>query len=79
VTLLFSTTIFGRSVGDDLYVVPDHGRQLLQTDHHGVIHVSFRSEESLNLCVDEMERREFPLPGEVPDSTFKQPCWMKGR
>src|SRR5678815_1860245 len=31
VTLLFSTTIFGWSVGDDLYVVPDHGQHLLQT------------------------------------------------
>ena len=77
VTLLFSTTIFGWSVGDDLYVVPNHGRHLLQTDHHGVIHLSFRTEESLNLCVDEMERRGFSLPSEVPDSTFKQPGWMK--
>src|SRR5262245_57822161 len=79
VTLLFNTTIFGRSVGDDLYVVPDHGRHVLQTDHHGVIHVSFRTEDSLNLCVDEMARRGFPLPGEVPDFTFKQPDWMKKR
>jgi hypothetical protein len=77
VTLLFITTIFGFSVGDDLYVVPDHGQHLLQTDHHGVIHVSFRTEESLNRCVDEMARRGFQLPGEVPDSTFKQPGWMK--
>jgi hypothetical protein len=79
VTLLFTTTIFGCSVGDDLYVVPEHGRHLLQTDHHGVIHVSFRTDESLNLCVDEMDRRGFPLPSEVPDSTFKQPGWMKRR
>jgi hypothetical protein len=79
VTLLFITTIFGWSVGDDLYVVPDHGQHVLQTDHHDVIHMSFCTEESLDLCVDEMERREFPLPGEVPDSTFKQPGWMKGR
>jgi len=77
VTLLFSTTIFGWSVGEDLYVVPDHGRQLLKTDHHGVIHVSFRTEESLNECVEEMARRGFPLPKEVPDPTFKQPEWMK--
>ena len=77
VTLLFSTTIFGWSVGEDLYVVPTHGRHLLQTDHHGVIHLSFRTEESLTLCIDEMERRGFSLPGEVPDSTFKQPGWMK--
>ncbi|HEY2433592.1 MAG TPA: hypothetical protein VGI12_13030 [Vicinamibacterales bacterium] len=76
-TLLFSTTIFGWSVGEDLYVVPDHGKHLLQMDHHGVIHVSFRTEDSLNVCVEEMERRGFPLPDEVPDATFKQPEWMK--
>jgi hypothetical protein len=76
-TLLFSTTIFGWTVSEDLYVVPNHGRYLLQTDHHGVIHVSFRSEEDMNRCVIEMERREFPLPDEVPDPTFKQPRWME--
>lgn len=77
VTLLFSTTIFGWSVGDDLYVVPDHAQHLLQTDHHGVIHVSFRTEDGLKPYVEEMERRGFPLPNEVPDPTFKQPQWMK--
>jgi hypothetical protein len=66
-------------VSDDLYVVPDHGRHLLQTDHHGVIHASFRTEESLNACVAEMARREFALPDEIPDSTFKPPGWMKER
>jgi hypothetical protein len=77
VTLLFSTTIFGWTVAEDLYVVPDHGRHLLQTDHHGVIHLSFRTEESLTLCVAEMARQGFPLPDDVPDSTFKHPGWMK--
>lgn len=76
-TLVFATTIFGWSVGEDLYVVPDHGRHLLQTDHHGVVHVSFRTEDALQACVEEMERRGFTLPDEVPDPTFKQPRWMK--
>src|SRR5262245_27670340 len=78
VTLLFSTTIFGWSAGEDLYIVPSDGQHLLQTDHHGVVHVSFRTEDSLKRCVEEMERRGFPLPDEVPDSTFKEPRWMKG-
>lgn len=78
VTLLFSTTIFGCSVGEDVYIVPNDGQHLLQTDHHGVVHVSFRAEDSLERCVEEMERRGFPLPDEVPDSTFKEPRWMKG-
>jgi hypothetical protein len=77
VTLLFSTTIFGWSVGDDLYVVPDHARHLLQTDHHGVIHLKFRTQTDLNSCVEEMHRRGFSLPDELPDETFKQPKWMK--
>jgi hypothetical protein len=76
-TLLFTTTIFGWSVYEDLYVVPDHGRYLLQTDHHNVIHVIFRSEADVNRWVEEMERRGFALPDEVPDPTFKQPKWMK--
>jgi hypothetical protein len=28
-------------------------------------------------AVEEMERRGFPRPDEVPDATFKQPGWMK--
>lgn len=76
VTLLFSTTIFGWCVDQDLYVVPNDGRHLLKTDHHGVIHVSFRTDDSLSLFVNEMDRRGFRLPSEVPDSTFKQPDWM---
>ena len=39
VTLMFATTVFGWSVGDDLCVVPDHAGNILQTDHHNVIHV----------------------------------------
>jgi hypothetical protein len=77
VTLLFTTTVFGWSVAEDLYVMPDHGRYLLQTDHHGVIHVSFRSETDLDRSVAEMDHRGFPLPDAVPDLTFKQPSWMK--
>jgi hypothetical protein len=45
VTLLFSTTIFGWSVNEDLYIVPNHGRHLLQTDHHGVILQTARVDE----------------------------------
>jgi len=78
VTLMFTTTVFGWSVGEDLYVVPNHGRYLLHTDHHDVVHVCFRDPEDLERCVKGMETRGFPLPENVPDSTFKQPPWMKG-
>jgi hypothetical protein len=76
ITLLFSTTIFGWSVGEDLFVVPDHARQLIQTDHHGVIHVSFRSVGDIEHWVSAMSRNGFDLPEDLPDETFKRPSWM---
>jgi len=77
VTLMFSTTVFGWSVGEDLYVVPDHARYIVQTDHHNVIHVSCRSSVDVDEWVRQMEARGFALPEEVPDSTFKPPDWMR--
>jgi hypothetical protein len=77
-TLIFSTTVFGWSVGEDLYVVPDHARQILQTDHHDVIHLACRSEAAIEECVRDMHRRGFALPDEPPDETFKHPTWMEG-
>jgi hypothetical protein len=76
VTLLFSTTIFGWSVGEDLYLVPDHARYVLQTDHHNVVHIEFRDANDVEGWVTEMAKRGFPLPEELPDETFKQPDWM---
>ena len=78
VTLMFCTTVFGWTVSDDLYIVPDHARYILQTDHHNVIHVSYRSSADADEWVRRMEERGFALPEEVPDSTFKQPDWMGG-
>jgi hypothetical protein len=79
ITLLFATTIFGWSLREDLYVVPDHARHILQTDHHHVIHVSFRAADSVDAWVSSMAQRGFPLPDELPDETFKRPTWMKGQ
>jgi hypothetical protein len=76
VTLLFSTTVFGWSVGEDLYVVPDHGRQILQTDHHDVVHVSFSAGGDPGHWVSKMSQEGFDLPDDVPDATFKRPSWM---
>ena len=76
ITLLFSTTVFGWSVGEDLYVVPDHGRHVLQTDHHEVIHVSFHDSGEIGHWVSQMAQRGFDLPEDVPDATFKRPSWM---
>jgi hypothetical protein len=76
VTLMFSTTIFGWSVGEDLYVVPNQGRVLLQTDHHNVIHAVFKDPGDVQHWVETMESEGFPLPERVPDSTFRIPSWM---
>ena len=78
VTLVFTTTVFGWSVFEDLYVVPDHARYILQTDHHNVIHVSCRSSADVDQLVRQMDERGFALPEDLPDSTFKRPDWMEG-
>jgi hypothetical protein len=78
-TLIYSTTVFGVSVGEDLYIVPNDGRCILQTDHHDVIHVHFRQSAEVDRWVSEMAMRGFPLPEDLPDETFKQPPWMKRR
>jgi hypothetical protein len=76
ITLLFSTTFFGWSVGEVLYVVPDHAQQLIQTDHHDAVHVSFRTAGEVKRWVDSMAEEGFDLPDELPDETFKRPTWM---
>lgn len=76
VSLLFVTSIFGWSVGEDLYVVPDNARYILKTDHHGVIHVEFRNEDDVDVWISKMNERGFRLPDDLPDETFKRPPWM---
>ncbi len=76
-TLLFSTTVFGWSVGEDLYVVPDHAQQIMRVSHHDVVHVAFRQVDDLQRFVHGMTEEKFPLPDHVPDATFKVPDWMK--
>jgi len=75
-TLLFSTTIFGWSVGEDLYVVPNQAQHIIQTSHHDVVHVSFRQTEDLQQFVKRMDEESFRLPRTVPDATFETPEWM---
>ena len=77
VTLMLSTSIFGWSVGEDMSIVPDHGRYLMQTDHHDVIHTCFRSSEDRDAYVQAMAKRGYALPSELPDTTFKLPGWFK--
>jgi len=77
VTLIFSTTISGgrwAKISISFRTTPGY---ILQTDHHNVIHVSFRDSVDVDEWVRQMEDRRFPLPDDVPDSTFKKPAWMR--
>lgn len=77
ITLIFSTSIFGWSVNEDLYIISDNAKFIVQTDHHGVIHVSFKDAKDMKQFIKNMSENGFPLPNDVPDATFKYPDWMK--
>ena len=77
VTLTFNQLVFGWHVGDDLYIIPDHGHQMIKTDHHDVVHVSFREQVAMNKYIHTMADNGFELPEDIPDETFKRPDWMK--
>jgi hypothetical protein len=77
VAAVFAALTFGWSVQDDFFVIPDHGRQFLQTDHHSVVHVNFAEEQTIDTFVKHMAVKKFALPDEAPDETFKRPEWMK--
>lgn len=76
IAVLYAFLAFGWCVDDDLFFIPDHRRQLLQTDHHDVIHVSCESEERIRQLVEHMAEAGYELPRELPDWTFKRPAWM---
>jgi hypothetical protein len=76
VAVLYASLAFGWCVDDDLFFVPDHGRQLLQTDHHDVIHVECASEARVLKLAAHMAEAGYKLPTEPPDWTFKRPAWM---
>jgi hypothetical protein len=76
VAVIYVFLAFGWCVKDDLFFVPDHGRQILRTDHHDVIHVECRTEERVNQLVAHMAGEGYELPTEPPDWTFKWPAWM---
>jgi len=77
VALTFNQLLFGWHVGDDLYIIPDHGRQMMKTDHHDVVHVSFRDKATMEKFIIAMAEKGFELPEDIPDDTFKRPDWMK--
>lgn len=38
--IISAVLMYGWSAGEDLFVIPNHGKVFLQTDHHGVVHVN---------------------------------------
>lgn len=76
VAVLYAYLAFGWCVDDDLFFIPAHGRQLLQTDHHDVVYVECLSEERVQSLVEHMAQTGYPLPSQPPDWTFKWPSWM---
>lgn len=77
VAVLYVYLAFGWCTDDDLFFVPDHGRQLLQTDHHDVVHVQCATEERVLELVAHMAGEGYELPAELPDGTFKRPAWWE--
>lgn len=67
---------YGWHSPDDVWFVPDHGRQVVQTDHHDVIHAQCRDEGRMLSLVEHMAGAGYALPTEPPDATFKWPAWM---
>ena len=78
-TLLFNQLLFGWCVWDDVYVIPDHARQIVKTSHHDVVHVDFNDPSRIAAFAKRMSEEKFELPQEVPDGTFKIPHWMRGK
>jgi hypothetical protein len=76
VSILFIYLTFGWCVDDDLYFIPERGCQLVQTDHHDVIHVECIEERRMLEFVRHMSQADYELPTEPPDWTFKRPAWM---
>jgi hypothetical protein len=76
--VLFVYLTFGWRTDDDLYFIPDHARQIVQTDHHDVIHVECADEGRALEFVQSMSKAGYELPTEPPDETFRRPAWMIG-
>lgn len=74
--VLFSTSVFGWSVGEDLHVIPNNGCCIIKVGHHGVVYVTLRDAADMDTWIAFLTERGFCLPDDVPDATFKRPGWM---
>ncbi len=60
--LMLAATQFGWSVGQDLFIVPDHAGCILEVSHHDRIYVHFRDASDIARWTDLMERQGFGPP-----------------
>jgi hypothetical protein len=77
--LVLSFVMTGWNVNDDLCLIPDNRQFIVRVSHHAVFHVECRTPELVGPLVEHMSARGWPLPTDVPDSTFKIPAWMNVR
>ena len=77
IALIANQLHFGCSTGDDIFLIPDHGRQFIQTDHHNVLHMSFADPGQLLPFIIHMEAKGYSLPTEMPVETSRKPQWMQ--
>ena len=68
--------VFGWSVGEDLYIIPDDRSCILMISHHGELSVDCASAAQLEAFVQGMREAGYDLPDHLPDGTFKRPDWM---
>ena len=68
--------VFGWSVGEDLYIIPDDRSCILMIDHHGTLSIHCESNERLEAFSQGMREAGHELPDHLPDATFKRPDWM---
>jgi hypothetical protein len=77
ITLLLTSTSFGCTEYDDLFLMPDNAQFVMKTSHHDVVEIAFGTEQALTQFVDGMQAKGYSLPYDLPDATFIMPEWMK--
>jgi hypothetical protein len=77
VAVMFAALAFGGCVEDDVYFVPDHGRQVVMADSDGAVHVRCATEDRVAAVMRSMAGAGYRLPKSIPDGTFKTPIWMQ--
>lgn len=77
-TVLCSQTAYGWTVTDNIFVIPDHGRQIVRTDHcDDLVYVSFIDEGRLQEFVRCLANHDIKLPDRPRGASLKPEEGMK--